>query len=105
MTETTKQPPKPNHRLRRERERRAWSQQDLADQVGTTPLNVSRWERGITIPSPYFRQKLCNVFEKTSHDPGLGAQAEGLQPTPASSSTSEASPATPPVASSGSLWN
>ena len=44
--------PTPNHCLRRERERRAWSQQDLVDQVGTTPLNDSRWERGINSLSP-----------------------------------------------------
>lgn len=42
--------PIPNRKLRRERERRAWSQQNLADKVGTTPLNVGRWERGVTIP-------------------------------------------------------
>jgi transcriptional regulator with XRE-family HTH domain len=43
MTETK---PTPNQKLRYERERRAWSQQETADKVGTTPLNVSRWERG-----------------------------------------------------------
>jgi transcriptional regulator with XRE-family HTH domain len=44
--------PAPNKKLRTEREHRCWSQQELADKVGTTPLNVSRWERGITIPGP-----------------------------------------------------
>jgi ribosome-binding protein aMBF1 (putative translation factor) len=48
-----KQKPTPNQRLRRERERRAWSQQELADEVGTTPLNVGRWERGVTQPIGY----------------------------------------------------
>ena len=31
--------PTPNYKLRFERERRAWSQQKVADLVGTTPLN------------------------------------------------------------------
>lgn len=63
--------PAPNHRLRNERIRRSWSQQELADAVGTTPLNVSRWERGITTPGPHFRQKLCLVFEKNAQELGL----------------------------------
>ena len=71
--------PIPNQKLRHERERRAWSQQEVADKVGTTPLNVGRWERGITSPGPYFRQKLCEVFEKTPQALGLvhkNAEAE-----------------------------
>ena len=63
--------PIPNQKLRYERERRAWSQQDVADKVGTTPLNVGRWERGITSPGTYFRQKLCEVFEKTAQELNL----------------------------------
>jgi tetratricopeptide (TPR) repeat protein/transcriptional regulator with XRE-family HTH domain len=42
-----------------------WSQQQLADKVGTTPITVSRWENGATSPSPYFRGKLREVFDKT----------------------------------------
>jgi tetratricopeptide (TPR) repeat protein/DNA-binding XRE family transcriptional regulator len=63
--------PTPNQKLRHERERRAWSQQDVADKVGTTPLNVGRWERGVTMPGPYFRQKLSEIFEKTPQELGL----------------------------------
>ena len=69
MTETAKQLPK--QRLRYERERRGWSQQDVADKVGTTPLNVSRWERGETVPGPFFRLKLSEVFEKSPYELGL----------------------------------
>jgi tetratricopeptide (TPR) repeat protein/transcriptional regulator with XRE-family HTH domain len=68
MTETK---PIPNHTLRDERTRRDWSQQDLADKVGTTPNNVGRWERGETVPGPYFRQQLCEVFGKSSLELGL----------------------------------
>ncbi|GAC1348489.1 MAG: FxSxx-COOH system tetratricopeptide repeat protein [Ktedonobacteraceae bacterium] len=61
----------PNQRLSREREQRGWSQQKLADQIGTTPVNVSRWERGLTSPSPYFRHKLCELFGKYAQELGL----------------------------------
>ncbi len=67
----TEAKPIPNQTLRDERIRRDWSQQDLADKVGTTPNNVGRWERGDTLPSPYFRHKLCEVFGKLSSALGL----------------------------------
>jgi len=54
----TEAKPAYNKRLRHERVRRGWSQQDLADKIGTTPVNVGRWERGLTTPGPYLRQKL-----------------------------------------------
>jgi tetratricopeptide (TPR) repeat protein/transcriptional regulator with XRE-family HTH domain len=60
-----------NPRLREARVERGWSQQELADQVGTTPVNISRWENGSTFPSPYFRQRLCEVFGKTLAELGL----------------------------------
>lgn len=31
---------------------------------------MSRWERGFSSPSPYYREKLCNLFEKSAQ--GLG---------------------------------
>lgn len=54
-----------------ERRRRKWSQQELADHIGTTQNNISRWELGITNPSPYFRTKLCDLFEASASDLGL----------------------------------
>ena len=47
----------PNERLRRARSLKGWSQADLAEQVGTSFEIVSRWERGVTIPSPYYRER------------------------------------------------
>jgi len=49
--------------LRNERIRLSLSQEELAERIGTTPSNVSRWERGITSPTPYFRRKLCDLFQ------------------------------------------
>lgn len=61
----------PNRQLKQERERRCWSQLEVADQIGTTSLNVSRWERGITFPTPHFRQELCALFGKSAGELGL----------------------------------
>ena len=52
----------PNDHLCHEREIRGWSQEDLAEKVGTSQKVVSRWERGESIPLPYYRQKLCKLF-------------------------------------------
>lgn len=61
----------PNRQLVNERLRRHWSQQELANRTGTTPINVSRWERGITSPGPYFQHQLCMLFEKSASELGL----------------------------------
>ena len=55
----------PISRLKQERELRAWTQSEVAERVGTTQVNVSRWEKGITVPSPYYRQKLGELFNKS----------------------------------------
>src|SRR5947209_11375106 len=72
-----------NAQLRKERSDRKWTQQELADKVGTTTVNISRWENGATSPSPYFRQQLSEVFGKIPAELGL-------------------SPASPAV---GRIWN
>jgi len=63
--------PSLNSRLHDARLERGWSQQQLADLVGTTFVNISRWENGLNFPVPYFRQKLCEVFGKTPAELGL----------------------------------
>ena len=65
-------------RLRQERIRRNWRQQEVADQLGTTVLTIKRWERGRQRPSIYFRQKLCTLFEKSAEE--LGFALEDLRP-------------------------
>jgi peptide/nickel transport system substrate-binding protein len=61
----------PNEYLRRARSLKGWSQADLAEQVGTSFEIVSRWERGITVPSPYYRERLCAVLGKSAEELGL----------------------------------
>jgi len=66
--------PSINSSLRQERLLRGWSQQVLADKLGTTIVTVSRWERGIQYPGPMMRLKLCMLFEKSESELGLFAE-------------------------------
>lgn len=95
--------PTPNRQLRYERERRGWSQQDVADKVGTTPLNVGRWERGVTVPGPHFRLKLGEVFGKSPTELGLVADRlpDSLLSGPVPAQTSVTTDTGPAV----SIWN
>src|ERR1051326_5614832 len=74
----------PNECLRRARILKGWSQADLATQVGTSFEMVSRWERGITVPSTYYRERLCVVLDQTAEELGLlrghSATFTSLQP-------------------------
>lgn len=61
----------PKLHLKNERERRGWSQEKLADLIGTTQKIISRWERGESVPLPYYREKLCTLFSKDAEEPGF----------------------------------
>lgn len=64
----------PNQQLLEARLKHHWSQQEVADSVGTTPVNVSRWERGMSAPGAYFRSQLCALFDKSAEELGLVAR-------------------------------
>src|SRR5579885_2301132 len=66
-------------RLKQERERRGWSQNELAERIGTTQVNVSRWEKMISKPGPFFRQRLAEVFDKSLEELGLFVEVEDEQ--------------------------
>src|SRR5579884_1933591 len=57
--------------IQKERKLRGWSQQKLAEELNTNLNTVSKWERGINTPSPYFREKLCSLFEKDAEQLGF----------------------------------
>jgi transcriptional regulator with XRE-family HTH domain len=61
----------PNRRLKQARELRGWSQAKVAEEIGTDATTVSRWERGIFSPTPYFRERLCKLFGKNAEELGL----------------------------------
>jgi tetratricopeptide (TPR) repeat protein/DNA-binding XRE family transcriptional regulator len=67
-------PLRPLWRLKAERERRGWSQQELAERLNTTTNSVSRWERGISSPGRYFRRQLCDLFGRSLEELGLADQ-------------------------------
>ncbi len=63
--------PKANTRLKRERELRGWSQAKVALALGIDSTTVGRWERGLSLPYPHFREKLCILFGKSVRELGL----------------------------------
>ncbi|HEU5376444.1 MAG TPA: helix-turn-helix transcriptional regulator [Ktedonobacteraceae bacterium] len=60
-----------NLKLKQAREHRGWAQADVANKIGAQTNLVTRWERGNAFPSPYYRQKLCGLFEATIEELGL----------------------------------
>ncbi len=58
-------------RLKYEREQRGWSQEYLAERVGSDPKTVGRWEGGLTLPQAKYRRKLVELF-------GIDAKEFGL---------------------------
>ena len=60
-----------NELLRTARLQRGWSQQTLADKLGTTVISVKRWEHGTARPSPYFRLRLLTLFEMSAQELGI----------------------------------
>ncbi|GHO57942.1 NB-ARC domain-containing protein [Ktedonobacter robiniae] len=62
----------PNTLLRQARELRGWSQKFVSEQIDAPAIcYISRWERGHTIPSPFYREKLCTLFGKDARELGL----------------------------------
>lgn len=61
----------PNRLLKYERELKGWSQVYVAEKLGAQTNLVTRWEKGYAFPSPYYRQRLCQLFEKDAEALGL----------------------------------
>jgi transcriptional regulator with XRE-family HTH domain len=62
---------KANIILKQQRLKQSLTQEQLAEKLGTTVMNVSRWERGIISPGLHFQQKLCDLFQLSPHELGL----------------------------------
>ncbi len=86
----------PNLRLKEARELRGWSQTYVAEQIGADFYYLSRWERGHTFPSPYYRSKLCALFAMDAKSLGLLPEApdklEEHPETPAASPQEASAP-------------
>jgi transcriptional regulator with XRE-family HTH domain len=61
----------PNKQLKYARELCGWTRSYVAERVESDPRTVGRWERGNTFPSPYHRQRLCELFGKNAEELGL----------------------------------
>lgn len=68
-------------KLRYEREARGWSQAGLALALGVPYSNISRWERGETLPTHDYWQKLTELFGKTVQELGLIPDVLGQEAT------------------------
>ncbi len=90
---------KPNLHLKYEREQRGWSQARVADEIGTTEKNVGRWERGVSYPYPFFREKLCTLFGKSAQELGLVKDTSEVQDPPSSGPIYD--PTIPPLPNEG----
>jgi peptidoglycan hydrolase-like protein with peptidoglycan-binding domain/DNA-binding XRE family transcriptional regulator len=66
-----KSAPKASSPLRRERERRGWTQVYLAQRIEVDPAYISRWERGVVSPTGVHRRRLCEVLERDAEELGL----------------------------------
>jgi transcriptional regulator with XRE-family HTH domain len=65
----------PNEKLKREREKRGWSQEEVAKRIEVQDTStVSDWETGKHRPSLHFRTKLCKLFEMNADELGLTKQ-------------------------------
>ncbi len=60
-----------NEKLKRERIKHNWSQDDVSEKIGSDSKTIGRWERGESFPSPYYRQKLVDLYGKSAEELGL----------------------------------
>ncbi len=84
----------PNRLLRHERKERGWSQSDVAKYVNTNPFTVSRWENGVTFPSPEHRLKLSELFQKSMAELGLIPSSGEVRHALTIKNTAEVAPVT-----------
>ena len=53
-------------RLVHERLRLNWSQEEVANALGTTARSINRWEHDKAVPHPHYKLQLCRVFNRSS---------------------------------------
>ncbi|MHB8598589.1 MAG: WD40 domain-containing protein [Ktedonobacteraceae bacterium] len=78
-----------HEQLLHERKRRSWSQDDLAEKVGSDTKTIGRWESGVSLPRPYSRQRLSELFGKDAEELGLFEDAATHSASPDMRATTE----------------
>lgn len=66
--------------LRLERERRGWTQADVAEKIGCGTKTVGRWENGENLPRPHHRVALGTIFGKNLAELGLAQSTPPASP-------------------------
>jgi WD40 repeat protein/transcriptional regulator with XRE-family HTH domain len=51
--------------LRKEREQRAWTQEEVAEELGIDARTIRNWESGTRFPGPKYRRELARIYEKS----------------------------------------
>ncbi len=103
---------KPNTLLRDARMAKGLTQQQVADLIGSDAKEVSRWELGLNVPNPHYKEKLCEVLEKkpeelgiirSARTPNVPNQESIVEPEPTEKSFDDSNkePFTPTEASEG----
>src|SRR6266516_4090507 len=70
----------PKKQLKAQRLRKNWTQVYVATMIGTSDVEVSRWETGTAEPTLYFREKLCELFGQMPEALGFVATPDEAQP-------------------------
>jgi len=78
-----------HEQLLRERKRRGWSQEKVAQLLAIDPKTVGRWERDETFPTLQLHSKLCQLFGKSAEDLGLFLEENNIPHESDLSPTSE----------------
>lgn len=71
-----------NSLLKAAREQQKWTQEEVAEKIGTTSVTISRWESGVIFPSRVYRKKLCDLFDKSLEELGLMQEDDEIPPRP-----------------------
>lgn len=66
----------PNKQLKVHRLKKNWTQTYVATMIGTSDVEVSRWETGTADPSLYFRERLCELFGASPEALGFVSSSE-----------------------------
>lgn len=62
---------KPNTALKFARMDSGFTREGLANILGVSWITIYRWERGDNSPNPYFRRRLCKLFQVSERALGL----------------------------------
>ncbi len=73
--------------LRQARLRKGWTIERAAEEFGVGPNTIYRWEQGLSMPYPHFRQALCQTYGLPAHELDLAEPEAVLPVRPVSSRT------------------